>query len=76
MSCFFVKGDAYWQLRENLPQFLDVLLTKTVTPPTKLAVALGHVVGVALRLKYSPKSKVEPGRDLIEQKKVSFCSFK
>ena len=58
------------EIREVLPQVLDVLLKKTVPVPSRLTVLLGHVVGVALRLKPSPKSQVPEGRALIEENKV------
>lgn len=53
-----------------LPEVIDVLLKKAVTPPPKLAVLLGHVIGTSLRLRHKPKTNVPDGRALIDSKKV------
>jgi hypothetical protein len=63
------------QLREVLGQVVDILLKKTTSPPTKLAVLLGHVVGVALRLKHKPKTSINDGRAFVESRKVGPRNF-
>ena len=54
---------------------MDVLLTKTVAVPTRLAVLLGHTVGVALRLKPKKQGNVPEGKPLIEAKRVRRASI-
>jgi hypothetical protein len=62
------------QLRDLIPKTLDLLLAKAMNP-SRYSVLLGHVIGVALRLKETKTKQVNNGRVLIEEKRVSQASL-
>lgn len=67
------------KLRGVLPDILQFLLTKTISNSARLAVLIGHVIGVALRLKpvkeRDDKAAPTNGREIITGKQVRFCEI-
>ena len=62
------------ELREGLPDTLQLLVTKTTANPTRLAVLTGHIIGVTLRLHDSGKqehAKTQVTTGSVESHKVS-----
>lgn len=59
---------------------LNILLTKPTSSPFRLSVLIGHVIGVALRLKPFGKRKEEDaasetGPEMVEAHKVSILDL-
>jgi hypothetical protein len=69
-----MRNSADHQLRDLIPQTLDLILAKT-TNASRYSVLLGHVIGVALRLKETKTKQVNNGRLVIEEKKDAIATF-
>ncbi|EIW69657.1 hypothetical protein TREMEDRAFT_73934 [Tremella mesenterica DSM 1558] len=66
------------EFRDGLPSILKLLLTRTITNPVKLSVLIGHIIGVALRLRAPSKAKevkVRDGREAVQHQKDANLTF-
>ncbi|KAK4684697.1 hypothetical protein P7C73_g5471, partial [Tremellales sp. Uapishka_1] len=66
------------ELRDDIPSMLQALLSRSIAQPFRLSVLIGHVIGVALRLRTRGKrseAEAKGGREMIEAKKDDITAF-
>ncbi|WWD10197.1 hypothetical protein V865_008331 [Kwoniella europaea PYCC6329] len=66
------------ELRPALPAILHSLLTRSTSVPSRLAVLISHVIGVALRLRPVGKGKEgdsQDGREIVEKEKDAIITY-
>ncbi|WRT67086.1 uncharacterized protein IL334_004052 [Kwoniella shivajii] len=66
------------ELRSAIPAILHSLINRSTPVPSRLAVLISHVIGVALRLKPAGKGKdgnSTDGREIVEKEKDNITTF-